>query len=175
MLSQGVIIYTFKSNWSNRELWNKQKQKENKSGLSKERVYSKELLSCGKNLQKDGDCLEQGAFSDYKSWSESGLLKFFFFLLQKEVNKAEKSCVFGSRMKAVGTGKKGWCDQKAGLRMSYSKASLFPKKTAWQWIVCWLGVRVSQKFQSLGVGDYLNQSLNNKHLFQLINEDKQFS
>lgn len=94
MLSQGVIIYTFKSNWSNRELWNKQKQKENKSGLSKERVYSKELLSCGKNLQKDGDCLEQGAFSDYKSWSESGLLKIFFSFTERSQQSWKELCVW---------------------------------------------------------------------------------
>lgn len=34
---------------------------------------------------------KQGAFSDYKLWSESGLLKKKkHVLLQKEVNKAEK-------------------------------------------------------------------------------------
>ena len=62
---------------------------------------------------------QQGAFSDHKSSSESRVIKNQkHFLLQKEVNKAENNCVFGSRMKGVATGKKGWCDQKTGLRMS---------------------------------------------------------
>lgn len=83
----------------------------------------------GKPTEGQG-LLQQGAFSDHKSLSESRVIKKKkHFLLQKEVNKAEKNCVFGSRMKGVGTGKKGWCDQKEGLRMSYPKASLFSKRT----------------------------------------------
>ena len=79
----------------------------------------------GKPTEGQG-LLQQGAFS-----VSQGLLKKKkkHFLLQKEVNKAEKNCMFGSRMKGVGTGNKGWCDQKGGLRMSYPKASLFPKRT----------------------------------------------
>lgn len=128
MLSQGVIIYTFKSNWSNRELWNKQKQKENKSGLSKERVYSKELLSCGKNLQKDGDCLEQGAFSDYKSWSKSGLLKFFFFFYRKKSTKLKRVVCLEVEWKLWELGRKDGVIRKRVWGCLILKPAYFPRR-----------------------------------------------
>lgn len=70
-----------------------------------------------------------GAFSDpttikcLKGYEKRG------FLLQREVNNAEKNCVCGNRMKGVRSGKKGWYDQKADPRMFYPKASLFPRRT----------------------------------------------
>lgn len=59
----------------------------------------------GKTYRRMGTLITRGFFSDHKSSSESRLLKKVFSL-QKEVNKAEKNCVFGSRMKGRRTRKK---------------------------------------------------------------------
>ena len=80
----------------------------------------------GKTYRRTGTLATRGFFCESRVIKKK---KKKHFLLQKEVNKAEKNCMFGSRMKGVGTGNKGWCDQKGGLRMSYPKASLFPKRT----------------------------------------------
>lgn len=106
----------------------------------------------------------KGLFLIINHQVSQGYLEKVFSFTERSQQSWKELCVWKQNERR-GTRKKGWRDQKVGLRMSYPKATISQEDRLREGIVCWLRVRVSQRFQSLGVGDYLNQSLINKHLF----------